>query len=143
MDLSGMEGSWQLPNEMRAACAVIYRILTWIDGLPICEDAKYFTYAALEELVTNKIKYGYDEAGDRVIEVKIAIDGSVVRLELVDDGPEFDPTAHPSPDIARHLEEGADGGLGLELVRRICSRMEYRRDGNLNRVSLCLDANAF
>ncbi len=140
MELRCTEGSWQIPNQMARACPVIYQILAWIDDLPISEQTKYFTYAALEELVSNKIKYGFDDARESFIAVKISIDETVVCMEFVDDGHAFDPTAHPPPDIARNLDDGVDGGLGLELVRRICARMDYRREGNLNRVTLCLDA---
>jgi anti-sigma regulatory factor (Ser/Thr protein kinase) len=60
-------------------------------------------------------------------------------MEIVDDGHEFDPTEHPSPDIERRIEDGLDGGLGLELVRRICPAMTSRREDGLNRLALSID----
>jgi serine/threonine-protein kinase RsbW len=139
MDPNGVEQRWLVPNQLETAFAMVYEIQAWIDALPIPEDAKYFTYAALEELISNKIKYGFNDTNERFIAVQITAGDTVIRLELTDDGHEFDPTAHPPPDIARNLDDGVAGGLGIELVRRICTHMEYRREGNLNRVTFCLD----
>jgi anti-sigma regulatory factor (Ser/Thr protein kinase) len=133
------EGSWRIPNQLGPAYAIVYEILAWIDALPIREEAKYATYAALEELISNKIKYGYTDTDERFIVVQITAGETVICLDLVDDGTEFDLTAQPSPDIVRNLDEGVAGGLGIELVRRICTRMDYRREGALNRITLHID----
>lgn len=133
------EGSWRLPNQLGPAYAIIYEILAWIDARPIPEDAKYFSYAALEELISNKIKYGFSDTNERFIEVRIRAGSQDVCMELVDDGHEFDFTTFPPPDIVRNLDTGVSGGLGIEVVRRFCTRMEYRREGNLNRVTLHFD----
>lgn len=139
MNADRLGREWQVPNQMERAFAIVYEIQAWIDALPIPEDAKYFTYAALEEMISNRIKYGFNDTNERFIAVQITAGDTVICLELVDDGHEFDPTAHPSPDIAQNLDAGMAGGLGIELVRRVCTRMDYRREGGLNRVTLHVD----
>ena len=134
-----VEQGWQVPNQLERAFAVVYEIHEWIGALPISESARYFTYAALEELISNKITHGFPDGGERHVDVRIAFGGTMVRMEFLDDGNEFDPTAHPAPDLERNLDEGIDGGLGIEYVRRICARMEYRREGKRNRVTLHID----
>ena len=134
-----MKQEWRVPNQLQRAFGVVYEIQEWIDALPISESGRYFTYAALEELISNKISHGFPGGGERYVDVRIAFADTVVRMEFVDDGEEFDPTAHPAPDVERNLAEGIDGGLGIECIRKICARMDYRREGNRNRVTLQID----
>ena len=138
-DMDPMKQEWRVPNQLQRAFGVVYEIQEWIDALPISESGRYFTYAALEELISNKISHGFPGGGERYVDVRIAFADTVVRMEFVDDGEEFDPTAHPAPDVERNLAEGIDGGLGIECIRKICARMDYRREGNRNRVTLQID----
>ena len=133
------EKAWKIPNKMKPAFAKIYKIMEWIDDLAIPEQEKYFIYSALEELLSNKIRYGFEDSVRHDIAVRIAADGEAVRIELEDDGPEFDPTLQPAPDIDRNMSDGVVGGLGIELVRRICSEMTYRREDGFNRIALRVD----
>ena len=139
MKTDRLHRGWQIPNRLEPAFAVVYEIREWIDALPISDSAKYFTYAALEELVSNKIKYGFAAADDRYIDVRIEVENEAVLMEFLDDGNEFDPTAHPAADLRQNLDDGIDGGLGIELVRRICGEMTYRRENGFNRIELRVD----
>jgi len=96
----------------------------------------YAVSLALEELVTNTIKYGYDDAGRHEIEVKLQIEPARVTLSLADDGHPFDPLAAPPPDVAAPLEERSVGGLGLHLIRQMAAAASYRREGGKNLLEL-------
>ena len=87
-----------------------------------------FTSAlALEEILTNIIKYGYDD--DRVHE--ISTEARLLReeliLQVVDDGHEFDPARAPPPSFDGPLEERPIGGLGIHLVVNLVQRLTYAR----------------
>lgn len=130
------EKFWLIPTEMKAAYACIYDILAWVDGLAIPDQSKYFVYAALEELLSNKLKYDRGKSGDHPITVQFRITSEVVRVDLADNGQPFDPTAQPDSDVEKSILEGAVGGLGITLVRRICSHMQYRREYGHNHLTL-------
>ncbi|QXP83458.1 ATP-binding protein [Methylococcus sp. ANG] len=90
----------------------------------------------LEELATNTIKYGYG-AGERgEIGIRLSLHGGRALLTVTDDGNEFDPTAAPSPEVHRKLEERAIGGLGILLVMRMMDSVGYRRLDGRNIVTV-------
>ena len=64
------------------------------------------------------------------------VDEQEFAARVVDDGPPFDPTAHPAPDLDVPLELRQEGGLGIFLVRQIMSSVEYQRVGSKNIVTV-------
>lgn len=93
----------------------------------------------LDELVTNTISYGFDTPGEHSIGISIETHGDSVQAELVDDGQAFNPLEAASPELGATLEERHIGGLGLRFLRHYANRLEYRRDGQLNRLLLTID----
>jgi len=128
--------TWQIPNRMDALADAAKEVFDWLAGLPLSSRAKYSAGLAIEEMVTNIVKYGYDDASEHIIRIQITVDSSRVTLVFEDDGHPFDPTQRPSPDIETIVESKQVGGLGIELVRRMCEKMIYERVGNLNRITL-------
>jgi serine/threonine-protein kinase RsbW len=92
----------------------------------------YAVNLALDELVTNAILYGYDSSEGQQILVRVETDGSRLVAKVEDGGREFDPLAHPMPDLNAPLEERQLGGLGVHLVRSLMDQVEYRREGTKN-----------
>ena len=130
------ERSWQFPNRMPALAGVAKEVFDWMADLPLSSRAKYSTGLAVEEMASNIIKYGYDDEGEHVIRLRITANLDLLEIAFEDDGHPFDPTAYPSPDIERVVESRRGGGLGIELVRRICEKMIYRREDHRNRLTL-------
>lgn len=71
---------------------------------------------AVDEALTNVIVHGYD-GRDGTIDVTVARDGDTLEITLVDDGPPFDPTAVPEPDLAVPPHLRRPGGMGIHLMR--------------------------
>ena len=91
----------------------------------------------LEELITNLMKYGYtDRAEPGVVEIALALDGSLLEIEFIDDGCAFDPSAGPLPELGEPLEERPVGGLGLHLLRSLTEVVRYERRNNKNVIRL-------
>ena len=91
---------------------------------------------AMEELVTNIIKYGYDDAREHTIRVSFEF-GPPASMSIEDDGHAFDPMRDaPEPDLSGAVAERTIGGLGLHMVRTMTSSMEYSRESNRNRLAL-------
>ena len=89
----------------------------------------------LEEAVSNSIRHGGLAAGDR-IEVSLEVGGGGMTAEIADPGIPFDPLQAPKPGVAASLEDAVIGGQGIELMRRFCCAMEYRRSEDINRLRL-------
>jgi anti-sigma regulatory factor (Ser/Thr protein kinase) len=91
---------------------------------------------ALDELLTNVISYAWPDGGNhRVRLVVTAAEGSLTA-EIADDGVAFDPRTAPEPDLTGSIEERAVGGLGVHLALTLVDRIDYRRVGDENRVTL-------
>jgi anti-sigma regulatory factor (Ser/Thr protein kinase) len=91
----------------------------------------------LEELLTNLMKYGYpDRAEPGQAEIVLALDGSRLEIEFIDDGCAFDPFAGPPPNLDEPLEARQVGGLGLHLLRSLSDDAHYERRNNTNVIRL-------
>jgi anti-sigma regulatory factor (Ser/Thr protein kinase) len=109
----------------------------WLAERTTAAELQYFANLAIEEIATNCIKYGYDDAKNHVIEVKLSFSGSdVLVVTVVDDGHPFNPLEAREPDLSVPVEERPIGGLGIYLLRQLCDRMEYVREGGKNRLTL-------
>ena len=86
----------------------------------------------LDELISNIIKYGYDDGAVHDIHLTLSADAAAVEISIEDDGKAFDPFALPAPDLSLPLEQRPIGGLGLHFVRRLMDIVQYKRDNNHN-----------
>jgi anti-sigma regulatory factor (Ser/Thr protein kinase) len=91
---------------------------------------------ALEELLTNTISYGFQNGGRHIVKVKLAASERELIGEIIDDGAPFNPLNKPDPDTTLPLEERPIGGLGILFVKKLMDSVKYRREGNLNIVTL-------
>ena len=99
-------------------------------------DVVFAVKLALEELVTNTILYGYADDDAHTIEVNLNLDDEVLRATIVDDAAAFDPRNATEPDLTSPLAERPIGGLGVHLVKNLMDGIDYRRDGERNRITL-------
>ena len=91
----------------------------------------------LEELVTNTISYGYDDAsGGRSIIVDLERSDSGLSVVVEDDAREYDPFKRAEPDLDLPLEDKPVGGLGVHLVREVMDECRYERVNGRNRLIL-------
>ncbi len=91
---------------------------------------------ALEELIANTINYGYRDDGDYAIRVTIAMAGREISIRIEDDAAPFDPFARAPVDTAAAIDDRGIGGLGIHLVKEMIDRVDYRRVGDRNHVTL-------
>ena len=93
----------------------------------------------ISELVTNAIRHAGLAPGDW-IDLVVDVESDLVRVEVRDPGPGFDPGRLPASRQARSGSTGRSGSLGslggplqtgwgLEFLRRIASRWGVRRNG--------------
>ena len=95
---------------------------------------------AVDEIATNIIIHGYQEAGksgDIAITTKLESDKSSIFLE--DTGTIFDPTQQPKPkNLNLPLEKRQIGGLGIYLAIQGVDRFVYERIGDRNRTTFII-----
>jgi len=80
---------------------------------------------AVDEACSNIIEhaYGGERRGD--IECCCSIDGDALITTLTDQGAPFDLDAVPEPDLDAALEERAEGGLGVFIIRRLMDEIHH------------------
>jgi|JI10StandDraft_1071094.scaffolds.fasta_scaffold1556823_2 serine/threonine-protein kinase RsbW len=103
------------------------------EGVP--DGAAFHLALVIEEAASNVIRHGFAEGGGDGM-LSMERDGDRVTVEIVDDGPPFDPLTIAPPDVDSPLMEREIGGLGVEMMRRMTDRQSYRRDGGRNRLTL-------
>jgi len=119
-------------NTLTALPPLMTTVNRFLDQHTVPREAIFRINLAIEEIVTNIIKYGYDDTDFHAIKVFLALFPDTIRLQLEDDGHPFDPLQAPEPDIHVPLDQRKVGGLGLLLVRDIVGRIAYRRENAPN-----------
>jgi anti-sigma regulatory factor (Ser/Thr protein kinase) len=97
-------------------------------ALPLSDAQRYVLRLVVEEIVTNIIKYGYDDARRDVIRVACSYDDRTLTLCIADRGRPYDPRAHPAPPLPDGAAEREPGGLGIFFVREYADQLSYRHD---------------
>ena len=87
---------------------------------------------ALEEHVTNVLKYAYADTAPHQIRVRLSCDERTLHVEVEDDGRAFNPLDVPPVDTSVPLERRPVGGLGIHLMRQFMDALDYRREGGRN-----------
>jgi anti-sigma regulatory factor (Ser/Thr protein kinase) len=98
----------------------------------VTEAVCYDIRLALEEAISNTIKYGYDDQDSHNIYVRIGIANQELLIEIEDDARAFNPLEVPTPDLSLPVEKKPIGSLGIYLIRSVMDRVDYHRSGTNN-----------
>jgi anti-sigma regulatory factor (Ser/Thr protein kinase) len=85
---------------------------------------RYNVELAFEEVVANIIRHA---AATRDVEVAICFSDDEIVMTFEDDGVFFDPHTRPDPVPPTSIDDAPVGGLGLVLLKKIATRLEYKR----------------
>ena len=136
-----MSRTFTAANTLPAICALIAAAVAYLKTESVSARSLFVGELVLEEMLTNIVKYSFDDDVPHQIEVRAEKMDDRVRLELRDDGHPFDPTAAPEPVAGKALAEMKVGGRGISLVRKFADKIEYRRKGEWNILQLEFSAN--
>ena len=116
---------------------------TVLDAAGVTGRPRYHSELVFEEVILNTIRHGYhDDGAGRAIDVSIACRPEAIVMTFEDDAPAFDPRERPDPVLPKSLDEAREGGLGLMLVRKLASDVQYERTSDShNRLTVTIAAS--
>jgi serine/threonine-protein kinase RsbW len=98
------------------------------------KSAAYRLGLAVDEVATNIVMHGYDEAGlAGAIKVWSEVDANAVRIHLEDTGAPYDPAKYTAVDVCQPLEDRTEGGLGVFLAQQGVDDLQYAKSADRNR----------
>jgi len=110
--------------------------IEYVEAAGVEAQAVYSTRLTIEEMVTNILKYGFDDTAVHEIHLRLEILPGAVRIILEDDGHPFNPLAAPEPDVNQPADQRVPGGLGIHLVRKLVDQIHYERREGRNRLTV-------
>ena len=87
-------------------------------------------HVILDEACSNIVKHS--GATDFTLDIEIMDSPSGVRITFSDDGTAYDPLAHLDPDTTLPASERAIGGLGILMIKKMASSVQYHRSRSRN-----------
>ena len=115
-----------------------------MDQWNVTERARYIVDLALDEMLTNIVRYAYTDGNppkEHAIDLVLRRSGDDLLLTLEDDGRPFDPTTATPKPMSTSLEEATIGGRGIAMVRKMAKAMHYERRNHRNILTITV-ANA-
>ncbi|MFO7932537.1 MAG: ATP-binding protein [Bacteroidales bacterium] len=111
-DLSELASEWTIPgSELRQVVVII------------------------EELLSNIVRFAFNDPDDHVIEVRVSKTGRVLAIRITDDGIPFNPLDYHPPSTTDPASPDA-GGMGITLVRTFSDSIEYSREKDKNHLTI-------
>ncbi|MEX2223658.1 MAG: ATP-binding protein [Candidatus Rokuibacteriota bacterium] len=109
-------------------------------GAGLAHDVCLRVTLLVEELFTNTVVHGHGADSEAPVQLDCEVAPGRIALVYEDTGPPRDPfAAVTSPDPGADVEDRPVGG-GVLLVSAMAGQVEYRRDGDRNRIALVIGA---
>jgi serine/threonine-protein kinase RsbW len=120
-------------DDLPGAARAVTRFLEANHASP---EVAFAAHLAIEEIVTNTIKYAYRDTLDHEIAIRLSLTENTLEIEISDDGNDFNPFTQPEPDLSLPRQQRQIGGLGIHFVRNMLDAYTYLRRNGRNIVSL-------
>jgi anti-sigma regulatory factor (Ser/Thr protein kinase) len=118
------------------------RLADWLHRFAVEEALSEQTVFRLElvltEAVTNVMDHACQPDAEVAIDLVCVVEDESIDVQLIDNGPAFDPTARAPTQLPKTLAEARPGGLGIHLMRQYANGMGYRRENGHNILRLIL-----
>jgi len=124
--------TWQLeqriPSRTKAAEQIIDALLAQLEAEKWDSHEVFGVQMAVEEALVNAIKHGNKEDPAKTVRVLVQTSPDQLRVEIIDEGPGFDPGQVPDPTSPERLNK--PHGRGLMLIHSYMTHVEYKGRGN-------------
>ncbi len=113
---------------------------TLLDAVVFDEDpegSRYHVLVALQEMVTNVLRHGYQRDESKPIEVVFGLTDDSLQITLRDQGPAFDPLQYDTTELdANEAMPTECGGHGIRIARMVMDKVLYERVNGWNTLRL-------
>ncbi|KAA3615017.1 MAG: HAMP domain-containing protein [Calditrichaeota bacterium] len=79
----------------------------------------------IDEACTNIIRHGYRDIKNGEIQLKAIMRRLSLTIVVVDQGTSYDPRQANTPDLAKYVDIGKKGGLGILMMRKLMDDIQY------------------
>ncbi|MEW6666920.1 MAG: ATP-binding protein [Thermodesulfobacteriota bacterium] len=93
-------------------------------------------HAYAEEAAVNLVSYSYRATGEFMLRIRHEKGG--LEIDLIDQGPAFNPLSATPPDARSIWEDPRLKGIGIHLMRRMVDDLRYRRIDHKNVLTLVI-----
>jgi serine/threonine-protein kinase RsbW len=122
--------AFKIPNDLNNLRGISVATTEFLETNGASREVIFAANLAIEEMVSNTIKYGYIDHLQHQIEIQLSLSTNALEIEIRDDGCPFDPFGYPAPRLSLPSEKRNAGGLGIHFVRNILDGFTYmRREG--------------
>lgn len=115
--------------ELSCSLSELKKIKECIFQLPLEDGKKKKIYLACEEIFSNIINY----SGADYVQFCCQGNAAAVNVVFTDNGKSFNPLENK---IEKAFEDFDEGGMGISLVKELCSGICYNNDDGKNILSL-------
>jgi serine/threonine-protein kinase RsbW len=124
--------SVHLPVDLREIERLNKLVRQFGDLHEVPSRALYAINLALDEVVTNVVRHGFDDPAGQELLAEVTVRRDELTTVVSDPGRAFNPLDLAPPNLTAPLAERALGGLGVHLVKSLMDSVEYRRDNGKN-----------
>ena len=91
---------------------------------------------AVTESVSNAIVHGNQSNSKKSVHLQLALEKSLIRFTVEDEGNGFDYTNLDDPTLSENLSK--PGGRGIFLMKNLCDEVSFKKDGRVAELSFYL-----
>ena len=127
-----MPSAWRreidLPSERGASRLFTEDLLEQLGAHGWAPSDIFAIHLAAEEAIVNGIVHGNKLDPAKRVHVSCLVSPDLVHIEVIDEGPGFDPASVPDCTLDERLD--VPSGRGVMLMRSFMTRIEYNAKGN-------------
>ena len=117
-----------LPSDRGASRLIMEELLEQLGVFGWSPSDIFAIHLAAEEAIVNAIIHGNKLDPAKMVHVECLVSPDLVRVEVADEGPGFDPASVPDCTLDERLE--VPTGRGVMLMKNFMTRIEYNDKGN-------------
>ena len=123
---------WQcdrvIPNDTETGRQLLDEVLGQLESQHWGRRDIFGIHLAVDEALVNAMHHGNALDANKRVHFRCRLFPKKIRVEIIDEGPGFDPDSLPDPTTPQRL--GFPSGRGVMLMRAFMSRVEFHDRGN-------------
>ena len=128
---------FKVPNQISALDDISQALDEFSEKASIQMKLKLQLNLVLEELITNTIKFGYDDNQEHYIDIEIHHNSTTIQVKITDDAGPFNILEYDSKlELEKPADERSIGGVGIHLIRTIMDDISYQRESGLSLIHI-------